>query len=157
MKCNFLSWNVRGLGNLKRRRLVKELVGQYKPDVVILKETKLARMNNRIVRSLCSVENVDWIDLPAIGSVGGIIMFWNKDCVQCVTKWVDGFSVSMEAGILGGNQRWVITGVYGPPSGAGWADFLVELRSIIGRRDLPWCIGGDFNEIMYVGERSRAS
>lgn len=82
---------------------MKELVGQYKPDIVILQETKLGKMDRTIVRSLCNFEHLDWIDLPAIGTAGGILMFWNKECVDCVNKWVDGHFVSLEAGTTGGN------------------------------------------------------
>lgn len=36
--------------------------------------------------------------------------------------------MSMEAGVVGDNQRWVIIGVYGPSLGEGWANFLAELQ-----------------------------
>jgi exonuclease III len=37
---NIMSWNVRGLGKPKRKRLVREILNTYKIDIVSLQETK---------------------------------------------------------------------------------------------------------------------
>lgn len=82
MKCSILSWNVRGRGTLERRRLVQELVCRLSPEIVILQETKLERMERDTVRSLCHFSNVGWVTLPSIGAAGRIVLFWNKDVVD---------------------------------------------------------------------------
>lgn len=50
-----------------------------------------------------------------------------------------------------------ILGVYGFNNSGLLVDFLDELeqirRQIWRLRRLPWCIGGDFNEVLYVRER----
>lgn len=58
MKCNIMSWNVRGLGSFDGRRLLQELVSRYKPGIVNLQETKMKRMERDIVRSLCYFSSV---------------------------------------------------------------------------------------------------
>lgn len=142
MKRNILSWNVRGLGNGVKRRLVRELVSRYKQDIVIIQETKMENIDRAVVHSLCCFSNLGWSVLPFVGASGGILMFWNKEIMACDEKWVDKFSLSMVTTVTGDTRQWVLIGVYGPTSGVGLNDFIAELQIIKGRRELPWCIGG---------------
>jgi exonuclease III len=52
MKVRILSWNVKGLNNPRKRELVKNLLRDWKGDVVCLQETKLAVVDLKIIRSL---------------------------------------------------------------------------------------------------------
>ena len=51
--------------------------------------------------------------------------------------------------------QWVFSGVYGPIENWYRESFWEELGSIRGLLDNPWCVGGDFNEILSPNERSR--
>ena len=45
MKLRMISWNVRGLNDPRKRLVVKNLLREWKYDVVCLQETKIASMN----------------------------------------------------------------------------------------------------------------
>ena len=45
MKLKMVSWNVRGLKDLQKRLVVKNLLQEWNCDVVCLQETKLAGMD----------------------------------------------------------------------------------------------------------------
>ena len=49
----------------------------------------------------------------------------------------------------------MFTGVYGPVERSFKEFFWEELGSIRGLWNGPWCLGGDFNEILSPNERSR--
>ena len=51
--------------------------------------------------------------------------------------------------------QWAFTGLYGPVENRFKESFWEELGSIKGLWDGPWCVGGDFNEILFPNERSR--
>ena len=47
-----LSWNVRGLNNPQKREVCKNLLKEWKCDIVWLQETKVSSINVAFVRSL---------------------------------------------------------------------------------------------------------
>ena len=48
MKIKMISWNVRGLNDPRKRLVVKNLLREWKCDVVYLQETKIASMNRQL-------------------------------------------------------------------------------------------------------------
>ena len=61
MKLRMVSWNVRGLNDLRKRLIVRNLLWEWNCDVVFLRETKLAGMNRQLFYSLWSCPYVDWV------------------------------------------------------------------------------------------------
>lgn len=72
---------------------------------------------------------------------------------------IGAFSVSIRCRLKGYLEELVFSGVYGPNLRSEVDGFLGELDDLKARRDLPWCIGGDFNLVRYShkhkGEGSR--
>lgn len=67
--------------------------------------------------------------------------------------WVNSFSMTAVATIKGESTKWMVTGVYGLMDGGQvFDDFINELEVIRGRREIPWCVGGDFNEVLFLNE-----
>jgi len=60
MKPKILSWNVRGLNEGDKRLKVRNLIRQWKTDIICLQETKLEFISNSLVRSLWCCHFVDW-------------------------------------------------------------------------------------------------
>lgn len=150
-----LSWNVRGLGNRDCKRMLKEIVQRSKADLVLVQESKLESVNHSIISKISSFPRISWVFLHSIGTAGGIIICWNKDSIMEIDSRVDRFSTTLLVVRCGESQRWSITVVYGPTDGSLFPDFLVELDMLWLSFDNPWCIGGDFNEVLFSNERSR--
>lgn len=74
-----ISWNIRGLGKLRKRRLIKETIVEAAPDVIFLQETEREVINRRV-----------------IGSSGGIVIIWNNKMVKVVDTITGEFSVSIK-------------------------------------------------------------
>ena len=49
MNLKILSWNVRGLNDGRKRLIVKNLLRDWKCDVICLQETKLAGLDRQLV------------------------------------------------------------------------------------------------------------
>ena len=82
MSLKLLSWNVRGLNNPQKREVCKNLLKEWRCDVVCLQETKLASSNSAPVWSLWGSPFVDWAVLDAIQTSGGVLLFWDKRVVE---------------------------------------------------------------------------
>ena len=66
MKLKMVSWNVRGLNDSQKRLVVRNLLQEWKCDVVCLQETKLAGVDSQLVCSIWGCRYVDWVALDAI-------------------------------------------------------------------------------------------
>ncbi|XP_028091887.1 uncharacterized protein LOC114292179 [Camellia sinensis] len=121
-----LSWNVRGLGRADRRQRIKEFLSQKYVDMVLLQETKRSCMDESGVRSLWPIDSVEFMEVGADGSAGGLLCVWNplifslKECC-CFRNFI----------LLADLNRRRLWGI------------LSNLKSIFPN---PWCLGGDFNE-----------
>ena len=71
MKIKILSWNVRGVNDSDKRKVIKNLIRTNKVDLVCLQETKVQEMNFDMVRSLGVGRCLDWVAMNAEGSGGG--------------------------------------------------------------------------------------
>ena len=52
MKLRLLSWNVRGVNDSSKRKVVKAVIRSQRVDLFCLQETKIQAMSEGVVRSL---------------------------------------------------------------------------------------------------------
>ena len=72
--CNILNWNVRGLNNPARRKVVKDLVQETRSTIVSIQETKLQDITPELVVEILGQQFVqNFAFLPADGTRGGIL------------------------------------------------------------------------------------
>ncbi|RVW40043.1 Transposon TX1 uncharacterized 149 kDa protein [Vitis vinifera] len=93
--------------------------------------------------------------LECYGTAGGVLICWDKRSLE-ILDWEEGqFSISCRFRNVGDGGIWVFTGVYGPFSREERECLWEEIGAIRGLWEEPWCLGGDFNTILYHFERSR--
>ena len=93
MNLKLLSWNVRGLNNSRKGDTVKNLLKEWKCDVVCFQETKLDCTNSSVMKSLWGRPFVDWAALDAIHTEGGVLLAWDKRVYEKIDCVVGSFSV----------------------------------------------------------------
>ncbi|RVX06988.1 LINE-1 retrotransposable element ORF2 protein [Vitis vinifera] len=111
-------------------------------------------MNEGMVRSLGSGRFLDWGALDAQGAAGGILICWDKRTLEILEMEMGQFTISCRLRNVEDGKTWIFTGVYGPFSKEDRDTFWGELGAIRGIWDDPWCVGGDFNVTLNLGERS---
>ena len=78
MKVKIMSWNVRGVNDPDKRKIIRNFIRNQRVDLVCLQETKIQEMTTAVARRLGVGRLSDWRALNAEGSAGGIILFWDK-------------------------------------------------------------------------------
>ncbi|KAG6668612.1 hypothetical protein CIPAW_01G183000 [Carya illinoinensis] len=94
MKPKIVSWNVCGLNEINKRLRIRNLLREWKANIVCLQETKLKMINMKIVKSLWSGIHVDWVCLASNGVLGGIVVMWDWRVVEKVEDFVGQYTVA---------------------------------------------------------------
>ena len=149
-----ISWNVRGINDRDKRTLLKSFLRDWKCDLVCLLETKMEDVSLLDVRALWGIQSVDFAALNAVGLSGGVLVMWDKSVYRLVSTFCGDFSITCILHSIENGVDWAYTGVYGPQSRSDKLRFWEELCSIKDKWSGPWCVRGDFNEILYAHERS---
>ena len=145
---SIISWNCRGLGSLSAIPNLKFLVRYYKPDALFLCETLVFRNKIEEFRYILGFDNCLAVDRQ--GRSGGLAFFW-RDSFNCNITNYSQNHINVEVEDVQG--RWQLTGYYGFPEGRRRRDSWNFLRQLSNRCTLPWCIIGDFNDILYANEK----
>ena len=82
MSLRLLSWNVRGMNNPRKREVCRNLLKEWRCDIVCLQETKLSLVNSAVLQSLSGSPFKDWVVLDAVQSSGGFLLIWDKRVVE---------------------------------------------------------------------------
>ena len=86
MNLKLLSWNVRGVNESTKRKVIKSVIRKQKVDLFCIQETKIQDMTDRVVRSLGTGRFLEWKALNACGSAGGILICWDKRALELL-EW----------------------------------------------------------------------
>ncbi|KAG6652145.1 hypothetical protein CIPAW_06G163400 [Carya illinoinensis] len=154
MKPKIVSWNVRGLNESNKRERIKNLLREWRADIVCLQETKLKLVTRKIVRSVWHCPYVNWVYLASNGASGGILVMWDKRVVVKMEEFVRDYTVACSFEMVEDNFLWAFAGIYGPNVNNSRHLLWEELAGVHNWWDLPMCIGGDFNITRFPSERS---
>jgi len=89
-----LSWNVRGINDLRKIDVLKSFMRDWKCDLVCLQETESEEVSCSVVRSLWGNYSVDFSFLKAEGASRGIIVMWDKNTFNFVSFSQGDFSIT---------------------------------------------------------------
>lgn len=144
-----LAWNCRGLGKPRVVQFLKEITQQIKPNIIFLSET-LAKENK--VKEVCKQINfAGYWAVEAQGHSGGLALLWkNNGSCQIRGSGTQFIDFEVENDQVG---RWCYTGYYGCPERSRRRVSWDTLRGLAGDSTLPWCILGDFNDMLFSEEK----
>ncbi|CAN0919243.1 Transposon TX1 uncharacterized 149 kDa protein [Linum grandiflorum] len=144
-----LAWNCRGLGNPRAVRVLDELVRVHRPEVVFLSETLVGDSKMEEVRQKLKFGGC--FSVAARGHSGGLCMLWKLKEQVRVVQYNEHCIDAMVTGEDGVDFR--LTGFYGCPERHRRQESWDMLRRLGEGVDGPWCIIGDFNDIIHQHEQ----
>lgn len=130
---------------MHKQELLKNLVWDHKPYILLIQEMKMQ------IDNLESLKNLFFKDyglhgVSSEGASGGISNFWNARLIKGFLI-VEGFNhVETKFFLIRDSYAWVISNVYSPNLKRArkklWDDFgCLQLNFL----DSPWLVVGDFN------------
>ena len=156
MRIKILCWNVRGLNDIEKRKLIKGVVRNRKPNLVCLMETKVNEMSVQMVNCVGVGRFLNWASVDARGAAKGLLLFWDNRVLEKLEVESGGYSISIRFRNRDDGFTWIFSGVYESVIGSEKKDFWEELGVIHGLWEDPWCIGRDFNTVRFPEERRNA-
>ncbi|KAK3224468.1 hypothetical protein Dsin_011493 [Dipteronia sinensis] len=148
-----LSWNIRGLGSMEKRRAIRNMVLCHKPVFLFIQETKQGYLNTKVVKSLGGSLLTKGVGVEAIGKAGGLVSLWNTELFNCKACISNERCIILMGELTNLKQDAVFYNVYAPNFEADrvklW-EFIVETQAAF---PFPWCLGGDFNSMLDRTER----
>ena len=147
---NLISWNCRGLGNLRTIWELCRIVKQKKPALVFLMETKLRSDKMKLIHFKMGFPNMFVVDF--IRRSGGMTLMWDEDInldIQNYSQCHINGMVKMRMS----REQWKFTGFYGHPDPSKRHEAWTFLKYIATLSLLPWVCLRDFNEILTSTEK----
>jgi exonuclease III len=147
---SIISWNCRGLGNLRTVQDLRQMVKEKRPWMVFLMETKLRKNRMDVVRYKLGFPNLFVVD--SIGKSGGLALLWGDEIIVDIQNYshrhINGVIKTPMVDV-----QWKFTGFYGHPDvnkrQESW-DLLKVLKQFSPN---PWICIGDFNEVISNEEK----
>jgi len=147
-------WNIRGLWKIDRLPALRSRIRDNQLDFVGIMETKKIFLSDGFLKSLTHNVPFDWFHLEAKGSAGGILVGANKDLFNMAIGDVLKYSVSAMMTCKKTGFSWKLIVVYGPAYEEQKLDFLDELELLMNIWQGPILIGGDFNLVRFLRDKS---
>ncbi len=146
---NCLTWNCRGLGNLRTVQELARLVRAQDPTVVFFIETW--QDDGPLERLQCHLQFDHKFVAKSKNKGGGLCMFWKAE----VKLKVHSYSHSHIDAIISETESdaWHFIGFYGALETQHCEESWALLQRLNSQFSLPWCCMGDFNELVRVEEK----
>ncbi|XP_042964646.1 uncharacterized protein LOC122298864 [Carya illinoinensis] len=147
---NFISWNCRGFGNPQTIQDLCLMAKEKKANVIFLIEImikggRLESMKRRLGMEGC-------LAVDPVGKKGGLVLFWRYE-EEVKIKNYSSWHINAEIREEGKGKSWLFTGIYGHPETGKRKLSWDLLRSFKPNEKTPWCVMGDFNEILFQNEK----
>lgn len=147
---NCLLWNCRGANKPSFCRSIRYLLKNFKTDVLAVFETHAeGDRAGRICRGL-GFENSFKVD--AAGHSGGLWVLWRTGIGDVVV--MDSSDQFIHITITNGTEKLNLIVVYAAPTVSRRSGLWDRLRDVIRDANGPIVIGGDFNTIVRLDERT---
>lgn len=123
------NWNVRGLGDPNKHRLIMDAVSSCKPNIVCLQEMKLCHIDSFTIRRFLPASLNNFCFQPADGTRGGILMAWDSSVDGAELAKGDS-SLSVAFSSAADNGRFTLTAIYAPCEENLRPDFFSSINNL---------------------------
>ncbi|XP_058725892.1 uncharacterized protein LOC131597200 [Vicia villosa] len=146
--------NIRGGGNLIKRKGIGYLNQSNRTDVCFLQETKLTTFSQKFAEDFWGAKDVDWTHKHSEGASGGSVILWRKNSLNLIQSFKGVGFLGLKVKCKSSGVSINLVNIYAPCTSLGRRKMWLQLsdlkRNAVGEE---WCIGGDYNSVLFKEER----
>ncbi|KAK8485907.1 hypothetical protein V6N12_007923 [Hibiscus sabdariffa] len=131
-----------------KKRAIQHLLRQHRCGMVVLLETKLEVITDRMVQRVWYTDNYEYVFAHAKGRAGGILIVWDSERFRLLAKEMVSRYVVVEGTWIKDDWRCGVIGVYAPCVFEEQVRLWGVLGGVIVSKQHPWCVCGDFNMVL---------
>ena len=146
-----ICWNVQGAKKPQLRQEVGFINRTINPDILILLETMVNCQNTDRIISKLGYSHFS--SVPTDNHVGGLWILWNTANVDVTILFKELRFIHCLVYDKISAKQCLITAVYAPAQENQKNAFWNKLSQLHESIDQPWCILGDFNEMLHASEK----
>ncbi|XP_039018609.1 uncharacterized protein LOC120149964 [Hibiscus syriacus] len=143
-----MCWKCRGLGNPAIVRELRRMISEKDSMLVFVSETKLRKNKTEAIR--LATKMFGFFSVERLEHCVGLMMLW-KEGLDVSLQSFSNLHIDVE--VFWKEKKFRFTGFYGR---CGWSDKKHNwemISRLASTSSLPWCLGGDFNEIIHADEK----
>jgi endonuclease/exonuclease/phosphatase family metal-dependent hydrolase len=155
-KCfSVLSWNVRGLGDLDKRKVVRDALASAAPSVICLQETKLQDVDTFTAHTFLPPSHAGtYHAVDSDGSRGRMLTAWDPNIFSLTSFISRRHTLTTVLNSTISDHCIAVTNVYGPSDHRDSPVFLDGLRQLEPHTSGVWLLAGDFNLVCGAADKS---
>ncbi|CAN6294153.1 unnamed protein product [Urochloa humidicola] len=154
---SLLSWNVRGLGDCDKCKIVRDTLFSSRPDIACMQETKLSCTSSTKARSFLSSHLSDFHCVDATATRGGLVMAWNARALTLNSFMTRQRTLTTCFTSTASDYSFTVTNVYAPSDHRDSLLFLEDLEEVASNVQGCWILAGDFNLTRGCDENSNGN
>lgn len=147
---NCLFWNCRGANKPNFRRSIRYILKKFNTDILALFETHAG--GDKAMRICQSLGFDNFFRIDAVGQSGGIWLLWRDQA--CAITVLGSSDQYIHARVVFGTELIHIIAVYAAPTVSRRSGLWGQLKAVLENVDEPVLVGGDFNTIVRLDERT---
>ena len=124
-----ISWNVRGLNSIPRKKVVRRLIESQSLDMVFIQETKLS-LDGLAKCAAYIWPHGSWQGVGALNGSGGVACFWDPRKVFPLWWLSSRSSISLIATSFENGERCFLSNIYAPTDFSGKSQLWTHIRFI---------------------------
>ena len=106
-----LSWNVKGVNDREKRKVITAFIKSQRAELACLQETKIHNFCVGVVRSFGSDRFFEWGVVDAVGAAGSILLFWDQRDLKLIEMVIEVFSICCKLKNREDGFQWNFLGV----------------------------------------------
>lgn len=135
-------------------RIIKETVLNNDADIILFQEMKLANITQFKSVTFLPSNLQSLLSVDSDGASRGMLTAWNVTKFKLLTSISKPYSISARFETETNGTTFWISNLYGPNADEERPAFFQEIRDISEQIEGPWLLGGDFNVVRSLDERS---